>query len=426
MKSDSKSTTAIVLETWRSLKDNTFAVKLRVTFNRKQKFYVLKEKNKKRLSMSKDFFEEVMDKDSTRNKKKLRLHLTELQQRAEDVIKDLPVFTFEAFEIKYFNKKTDQTDLFSSMEARAKELREEGRISTAVTFECALNSLKEFHKKESLPFEHITVKFLEKYENWMLTGTGDRRANSPTTVGMYLRNVRAMYRKAMKEGIIKDVLYPFGKDEYVIPGSPNVKKALTHAEVGKIINYDAVPGSPEQMYRDFWIFSYLCNGINVKDMAQIKYKNIDGDVIRLIREKTKRETRKKPKYITIIITRQLGRIIDTWANKPGLPDTYLLPILESGMTPEQKYRRVQDVTKLINRYINRIAVKLEIPKKVTSYTARHTFATVLKRSGASTEFISESLGHLSLETTEDYLDNFEEGEQRKWADKLTEGIKYDK
>jgi len=239
---------------------------------------------------------------------------------------------------------------------------------------------------------------------------------------MYLRNVRAMYRKAMKEGIIKDVLYPFGKDEYVIPGSPNVKKALTHAEVGKIINYDAVPGSPEQMYRDFWIFSYLCNGINVKDMAQIKYKNIDGDVIRLIREKTKRETRKKPKYITIIITRQLGRIIDTWANKPGLPDTYLLPILESGMTPEQKYRRVQDVTKLINRYINRIAVKLEIPKKVTSYTARHTFATVLKRSGASTEFISESLGHKNLQTTEDYLDKFEEDEQRKWADKLTEGI----
>lgn len=426
MKSDSKPTTAIVLETWRSLKDETFAVKLRVTFNRKQKFYVLKDKNKKRLSMSKDSFDAVMDKDSTREKKKLRLHVSNLQERADEVIEELPVFTFEAFEAKYFNKKTDQTDLFSSMETRAKELREEGRISTAVTYECALNSLKVFHDNKSLPFENITVSFLKKYEKWMRTKTKKREANSLTTIGMYLRNVRAIYNQAKLKGNIKDFPYPFGKQGYQIPTGKNIKKALTQAEIGMILNYPAIEGSPEQMCRDFWMFSYLCNGINIKDMARIKYKDIAGDVIHITRAKTERETRSNPKPVAIVITRQIGRIIDKWGNKPALPDIYVLPILQPGLKPEEEYRRVQDVTKLINRYINKLAVKLEIPMKVTTYTARHSFATVLKRSGASTEFISESLGHKNLQTTENYLADFEIEEKKKWAEKLTEGIENDK
>jgi integrase len=115
----------------------------------------------------------------------------------------------------------------------------------------------------------------------------------------------------------------------------------------------------------------------------------------------------------------IGRILDRWGNKPAYPDQYVFPILERGLTPEQEYFKIQWVTCQINKYIRVIAEKVGIKNKVTSYTARHSFATVLKRSGASIEFISESLGHSNLQTTENYLADFEIEEKRKWAKELT-------
>jgi site-specific recombinase XerD len=78
-----------------------------------------------------------------------------------------------------------------------------------------------------------------------------------------------------------------------------------------------------------------------------------------------------------------------------------------GNTPEQEYKRIQQTVKSINHYIGKIAESLGIEANITTYVARHSFATVLKRSGVSIEFISESLGHSDLKTTENYLANFE-------------------
>jgi site-specific recombinase XerD len=113
-------------------------------------------------------------------------------------------------------------------------------------------------------------------------------------------------------------------------------------------------------------------------------------------------------------------IINKWGNKPGSADQYIFPIISKGLTPTQEYKKIQQATKMINRYAGRIAKQVGITQTVTSYTARHSFATVLKRSGASTEFIGESLGHSSMPTTENYLADFEFEEKKKWADKLTD------
>ena len=87
------------------------------------------------------------------------------------------------------------------------------------------------------------------------------------------------------------------------------------------------------------------------------------------------------------------------------------------MTPEEEYRAVQQTVQTINKNLTKICNALEIDK-ATTYTARHSFATVLKRSGASVEFISESLGHKSKQTTQNYLANFEDKEKAKWANLL--------
>jgi len=436
MKTDKTAVTGIILET-RKIKtrsaateplktkaDELHPVKLRVTYKKDRKYYTLKGLDKKSLYMSQSNF----DKYLTATKfKPLKIHLGQLEERAMQVINGMSVFSFEAFESEYFSNPKDNNDLFSVMASTAKQLRKDGRISTAITFEFGLKSMKDFSGKEKLPFERVTVKFLKEYEKWMLTPrviewiTKDGKTksrtkiNGHTTVGIYLRNVRTMFNQVKPLG----VLYPFGKSKqglYAIPKGKNVKKALTQADVAKIAAYQAIKGTIEHRSRDLWLFSYLCNGINFKDIARLKYSNINGDKICLVRAKTAESTDDET-AIQIMITRQIDRIIDTWGNKPATQDNYIFPVLHKDMTAEEEYRAIIQLIQTTNKNMKRICAALKMDP-VTTYVARHSFATVLKRSGASVEFISESLGHRNKQTTQNYLANFEDEEKMKWANML--------
>jgi integrase/recombinase XerD len=96
----------------------------------------------------------------------------------------------------------------------------------------------------------------------------------------------------------------------------------------------------------------------------------------------------------------------------------IFPILEPGLSPLRQYESVQLFVSFVKEWMRRIAVKLGITKKITTYVARHTFLTVLKRSGASTEFIQEALGHTDLKTTENYLDSFKKEVKKEYAKRL--------
>jgi len=430
MKAENEAIPEIIHEHWRKRKDETSAVKLRVTYKKRNKTWILKypplnnaelsELCGKTISLTPQEFEKASGKVKSKKYDELVLHFSTLKVRARAVIKEIGAFSFESFEANYFSKPKDNNDLFSVMALTGKQLRVEGRISTAITFEFGLKSLKEFSGKEKLPFDHVTVKFLKDYENWMLTprvhgNNNTTKANSRTTVGIYLRNVRTMFNLVKPIG----VLYPFGKSKqglYAIPKGKNTKKALTQSDVAKIASYPAIKETIEQRSRDLWLFSYLCNGINMKDIAKLKYSNIKGDKISLVRAKTA-EAVDEQTIIDIMITRQIGRIIDTWGNKPVIMDQYVFPILKKDMTAEEEYRAIIQLVQTTNKNMKRICVALEM-EPVTTYVARHSFATVLKRSGASIEFISESLGHRSKQTTQSYLANFEDEEKKKWANML--------
>jgi integrase len=433
-------TTAIMLEKRMPRKGGNYPVKLRVTFDRKQKFYTIRyvpekigddftenqkywlRKKDKSISMSEHEFKKVMKGNSMEPYKTMTIYLQTQEEQAQTTKEKVKPFTFEGFEAEYFSKPKDKDDLFSVMDTTGKEMREAGRISTAVTFECALKSLKDFTAKEIFSFANVNVKWLKDYEKWMLepriVNIGKKvktKNNSRTTVGIYLRNVRTVFNRVKPVG----VLYPFGKPKsglYAIPKGKNTKKALTQADVAKIAGYNAIQGTVEEKSRDLWLFSYLCNGINIKDVVRLKYANIAGDKITLIRAKTA-ESVEEQTTIDIIITRQIGRIIDRHGNKPGTKDQYIFDILHNGMTPQDEYRAIQQAVQTINKNMINVCNAIEI-EKVTTYTARHSFATVLKRSGASVEFISESLGHKNKQTTQNYLAGFEDEEKRKWAEKL--------
>lgn len=93
--------------------------------------------------------------------------------------------------------------------------------------------------------------------------------------------------------------------------------------------------------------------------------------------------------------------------------TFIFPVLEKGLTAERERQLIQQLTQVINAHMREVGKALEITKDVTTYAARHSFATVLQRSGVSTEFISEALGHTNVRTTQNYLAGFEDEHKKE-------------
>lgn len=164
------------------------------------------------------------------------------------------------FEELFFPKKIPVINLRSAFDSYINELRENGQIGTAACYSCASVSLHKY--KAGLKFEHVTPEFLRSYERWFV-GKG----KSITTVGINLRSLRAVINVAIQQGRMNIADYPFGKRKYIIPTGRNIKKSLTLEEISKIYNYVTEPRSVNDMCRDYWIFIYLCNGLNVKDLC---------------------------------------------------------------------------------------------------------------------------------------------------------------
>jgi integrase len=399
-------TVSILHDTRRAKKGSTYPVKLRVIHDRIAKYYPTT------FNLTVEEYSKLFEEKPIKRIKEIRDDLFELRARAVRIINKLPRFSLPQFERKLFQRSSEDGELFQAFENYIGVLKLAGRVSTAVSYQCSVNSLKSF--KSDLGFEDITVPLLQEYEKWML-----RSGSSPTTIGIYLRNLRSVYNEAIAEDSISRELYPFGRRKYQIPTGKNTKKALSLSDIRKIFEYEPAHCG-EARAKGFWLFSYLCNGINMKDIARLRRKDIDRDFMTLIRAKTQGTNRSSPKPIKIHLIEEAKRIIHVWGAADKDQDAYLFPILEPDITPEREMQLVQQLVKTVNKWMKKIGEKLGIEKEITTYTARHSFSTVLKRSGASIDVISEALGHSNVRTTESYLDSFEDETIKKYSASLVD------
>lgn len=392
-------TTSIFLDKYHPKADKTCAISIRVTFNSKKRYYKTKYK------LTPEDFEKLFSSKPRATYKTTITVLKSLENKAIEIIDELKDgFTWTLFEKRFVRKTGDSENVFALLEERANELRAEDRISTAVTFDCALSSLKKFHVKDKLTLDEMTVAFLRKYKKWM-----EVQGNSNTTTGIYLRNVRYIFKKAINDKVVPVELYPFGSDtdKFTIPTGRSIKKALPQNDIDAIREF--VPtSSTESKARDFWVFSFLAGGINIKDISLLKRKNIDGKFIEFERAKTKRSNEDKPITIRFSITEEIQDIISKWGNKTINPEDYIFPILSKGITAQKEYNLIQLFTRYINDHMKAIAKKLSINVSLTTYVCRHSASTVLRNNGISIDKISQQLGHKDIKTTRTYLASFED------------------
>ena len=401
-------TTSMILDTRREKINKKYPVKLCVNYITKAKYYGT------RIDLTKLEFQALFAKRLTRESNIIKNNLHIIEGEAKDLIRILKPFSFSGFEKKFGQTSTQKGQLAFLFQQQINQLTKEERLGTASSYQCSINSLLSF--KSNISLEDITADFLNDYEVWMT----EINSSSITTVGIYLRALRSIFNEAIERGFILKENYPFGKRKYQIPTGRNIKKALSMKDIEKLYFY-APDASNEREARakDFWLFTYFGNGINMKDIALLKYKNIQGEYIVFERSKTHRTTRTYPRPITIFINPEMRQIISRWGNPQNSEEGFIFPILEANADALRKRKLIQQFTKMINKWTKRIAEKLDIPIKVTTYTARHSFSTVLKRSGVSTEFISEALGHSNLKTTLSYLDSFENETKKQFAFNLT-------
>lgn len=395
-------TVLTILDTRRPKQNGLYPVKIQVIFKRVQKYY----STGKELSIK--YWERIHDSKSaelskTRNSIKNSYDL--ILKNVEDLASK-GEFSFDSLNVRL--GKAAGEILNNTFKVKIEALEANEQINTRNYYQNVLNCIEQY-AGNNVPLDSITVDWLRKFEKHLLQN------RNYTTVGMYMRALKAIINDSITAGALKLSQYPFGRGKYEIPEGVGRKKALNLEQIAQIVKYSDDSEATEK-YRDLWFFSYLCNGINIADLIMLKYKNIEEGEIFFIRKKTIRRSKSR-KEIRASITPEMESIIKKWGN-PKSPDNYIFPFLKGDEDAEQQVKVASDIIRRINRRMNTIGEVLKIGK-ISTYTARHSFATVLKRSGTNLSFISESLGHANLKTTESYLASFEKEERQKNAALLT-------
>ena len=277
-------------------------------------------------------------------------------------------------------------------------LRENGKVGNSYAYLNLRTTLQNYYgKKLNFLFNAVDITFCNKFEAWMR-----KNQFEDTTMHYYFRTLRATYNKAIEAKCADREKSPFIEYKLSRFSTKTKKRALSKESVKKILKMDcSAMNEKARLAHDVFSFSYYCGGISLVDVANLTPDNIiDG---RLIYERQKTHG-----MINLVMLDEAQTIIEryaTYQNRAG----YLFPILDNRkhITPMQKFNRIRKLCTQLNKELHKITAKLKIKEDVTTYVARHSFATVLKKSGVNIGIISQALGHQDIKTTQIYLSEFD-------------------
>ena len=385
--------------------DDTFTIKLRVTYKGNRRYYATSH------NLKESEWEALNNENLKGKSKTLKNNLISIELEAEKLVANINPFSFNEFEQAFFKTPIVDFSLKDLFNNKIEQLSKNSQLKSASSYRVAIASLIKF--KKNISVEDITVNFLKDYEKWMIDNE-----KSKATIGIYLRNLRSIMNIALYEKMINKENYPFGSKKYIIPVGQNIKKALDLQSIKKIFDYKCLENSNKRMAKDFWIFSYLCNGMNIKDIAYLKWKNLTKETIVFERQKTKNTNRGKDTKITAVRNEKINVIIERWKNSTVAPEEYVFKIIEKGDNNILIERKVEQFIQVINSWMKKIGVELKFELALTTYVARHSFATILVQGGAPLELASQSLGHTNITTTQRYFAGFDIDAQKRYNEAL--------
>lgn len=280
-------------------------------------------------------------------------------------------------------------------------LKREGKFPAMHVYACTLRSYEKFCAEErhpknttaSLSMQEIfTPERLKEYEDW-LAG----QQSSPNTISTYMRTLQAVYNRWMSPGIegYNPVLF---KDVYTKVES-RTKWALTAEQMEQLRNTDfSVLTLRQQQVLTYFLLMFMLRGMPFIDLAHLRKSDLRNRRITYRRHKT-------GKLMVVDVPPDAMRLLQKYRDKTD--SEYLFPLLHGGLFMEEHHHRYQETLRHFNRELARLMKQLLPGVSVSSYTARHTWATLAYHSGVPVGLISQSLGHSSIRVTMTYLKPFD-------------------
>ncbi len=285
--------------------------------------------------------------------------------------------------IEMFNNKSDDNGFILFAQTLIKQLRQIGKRRTAETYTSALNSFIRFRNDRDILLEEFDSNLMMEYEIYL-----KERGVCPNSSSRYMRNLRAIYNRAVDKELVLQ-RNPFKR---VYTGiDKTVKRAVPLKVIKQLKDWDLTLLPLWDYARDMFMFSFYTRGMSFIDMAYLKKKDLQNGVLSYRRQKTNQQ-------LFIKWEKQMQDIINKYDTSDSI---YLLPIIRSADKDER--RQYLNAAHLINEKLKRMGVELNIPIPLTTYVARHSWASIAKSKNVSVSVISEAMGHDSENTTRIYL-----------------------
>ncbi|MGM0582858.1 MAG: phage integrase SAM-like domain-containing protein [Bacteroidota bacterium] len=389
----------VKLKTDKKLNDDTHPIIIQVIHNRKRKVFYLG------YSATKNQWDDKKQIKSNHPEHKIiKSRIKNDVLFIKNIIADLEnkhkPFRLEDIEKKYRNRATSDT-LEDYTKGIIEKLEKQGKTGNAKVYQTCLDSVKSFVNNKKVKFHEIDYQFVKSYQDYLhqkeviLYKDTDKKTTKKLTVNtisVYLRTLRAIVNKAIKDGLMDETAYPF---KNISIKSQKTRKRAVNKDIIKMVEELDVPENL-QLWKDLFMFSFYNRGMNMVDMAYLKVKNIEAGRLNYTRKKTGQQ-------FSIKVTDKSKAIISRY-NDLKDPESYIFPII---YRKGKEYLDYRNAMRLMNKKLKKISELLNLDVALTTYVSRHSWATIAKRSGIATAVISEGLGHESEETTQVYLDSFE-------------------
>lgn len=390
-------------------KDGSYPVCLRVAKKDKTKYIDLG------LTAKEEHWNEELarykkDKRFNPNHEKYNALLTHYEERKDNVLRKFTEnrvnWTLNQFEEQFLGA-SKQGKIYDYWLKQIEHQKEIKSLGNARSYKANLHILEKYDKKIK---ERLFSEIDLKYVNDLNTALIKDGCCGNTRFG-YIKTLRLILNKAIKEKEASRDTYPFGKEGFSVNSlkEETRKRYLTNEDLLLIRNTPQESFSLEYTRRLF-LFSYYCYGMSFQDMAYLTTRNIEKceGGYHIVYKRRKLKNQKETKNLMVLITDDVKETLEWFKKNTVLVGDYLLPIITINHEGEKLYNHVLARSRRFNLNLTKLGKVLGIKTlKLTSYVSRHTFAMVLQRKRVARELISQALGHTNLETTNVYLDSFE-------------------
>lgn len=288
--------------------------------------------------------------------------------------------------ITIYHKLTKEVSLFSFWHNVIDQLKQQSKTRTAETYTAALRSFMQFLGNQDIPLDGITSDKMLLYENHLKT-----KGVCMNTISFYMRILRAVYNRAVE----KDLIAQNNPFRHVYTGvDKTVKRAIPIKDIKALKDIDLSMNPALDFTRDMFLFSFYTRGMSFVDMAYLRKSDIKNGILTYCRRKT-------GQVLTIKWEKCMADIVNKY---PENQTEYLLPIIKKQGNERKQYN---NALHLVNNHLKVISEMLKLQRPLSTYVARHSWASAAKAKNIPLSVISEGMGHNSETTTRIYLASLE-------------------